>query len=227
MESDIDWEDILPSLASDTEDGDKDIIVPVAAEADAAHDRMLAAIGLVSASQPAPVQARANPSRWSIALPAPGSQNKVEQCLAASRMRDAKASMHTAKTSTLCKKAVDVGLATLRAMGLLRDNGRVRVSLKTSSKKNGSVELVIPDTKPVALSYPTVLSLTYSPFHRVSSLSLLSVSAPRLQADAGCWLQHVHWNLTRIFYSNFVNRSSKTHRCFILVHWLQMQLLKT
>ena len=87
----IDWEDgVLPGLVDAC--GDSDVLVPVPDPT--ARDVARSSVGQSGPLARVKIRAAAT-SRWKFKLPPPGRRTREEACLAAARMRDAKARKRT------------------------------------------------------------------------------------------------------------------------------------
>jgi hypothetical protein len=112
---DVDWDDgVLPDVLLEEDRGDdhdQQLVVPLPMPAHA--EQQLAV----------PVRPK---SKWSVAIPGNvHTRTEHEKCLAASRMRDAKAAKAARQLKKFNVELIDSSFAKLREAGLLRDGGKL------------------------------------------------------------------------------------------------------
>ena len=134
----IDWDDdILPTLKCDNsagppaEDLASSFVPPIEPVVETEKKNVCSALVLRSeAEEEAKKLKRLTQSKWTLSLPAPKRQEPLEQHLAASRMRDAKASLRNNSSAVVLKEKLDDALGKLRGLGLLRDNHQSKVVVR-------------------------------------------------------------------------------------------------
>ena len=115
-------------------------------------------------------------SRWSVELPAPSKRNIEQCCLAASRMRDAKARRKSAYSKEEVAEVVDSCLTKLREVGMLRDSGRTRSIIL----RNGIFTMAVPNKKPYKYSYNVLLHVAYTSTMRRNDIARHFEIDPRI-----------------------------------------------
>ena len=112
MAAEVDWDDVGANDGLDADGGDE--IVPVVAVAVPPRACDVLAI------RPAPAARQPRKSRWTYVIPTPKARSIPDGMLAASRMRDHRASQLAHFKQHQTKEVVEAALVKLRALGLLR-----------------------------------------------------------------------------------------------------------
>ena len=148
----VDWDDILPGADNDnSDDGGAVAVAPIRQHAD---QMQLAII----CPTPTKFSVRVQPSKWKVEIPAPLDRTRTEECLAASRMRDAKARVRRSVEKEKNAKLISSALSKLRQSGMLKDHNKTRLAIR----KDGLLTLTLPDTVTTKLPYQAVQFIAYS-----------------------------------------------------------------
>ena len=149
----MDWDDLLPG--GEAADGASD-----SGPSDAGG-----AVALVEPADPLRRQRPTYKSTWTEFIPTPKKRSRSDECLAASRMRDALAVRRSADSKDRIGDSFNDALVKLRAAGVLRDHGRTSVV----RRGDGDVVIVAGNTR-TRVPFETMLCVAYSKVKRVNDL---------------------------------------------------------
>ena len=168
MAEDVDWDDVLPGEPAQGPAGDGAVAaLPPHAQLGGPAGPAVAQSLAVAVAMPAAADVRVRRSRWTTRIPAPRKRDRLEQLLAAARMRDHKAARRTVVERKKTQEMFREALARMRETGILRDGCRSLVHLQRNS-----CVITIPSTrKSLVLPYEAMLAIAFSKIQRRADIA--------------------------------------------------------